>query len=272
MLERFGYHQEGDGFRVDLQRALDETRTELSRFFGFRGHNAVVQFAAPGGAALSVRRILEQRGHPQSVIDESVRRIGEGTETGGSTLYTGDLELDLRPRPEYMVFFSTQVGRLSFLFNLGEEITHGEHISSVVDRESITYREYQARFNALTEEFLGRIGFKRILQVTGGTYELPLNINWKRDLNVNEWEHFIAYWLVDDLIRRQQRLPVRDLFHAPDQTRFWEILLRSVGNPLRMNFKFPQSLRFEGIVSSLNELLRRAKADKAIKLNLSYED
>lgn len=272
MLERFGLTQQLDGkFAINTRQAIDGATEELGSFFKYKPHPALIQFTAPGSEASTIRGILEQRKTDQAAINECVERINTGTEIGGATLYTGDLELDFTPRPKFMIFISNATGIRDFPFTIGEEITHGEHISNIITDQNISYADYRNRFQELAEEFLGYLGRKRMLQVAGLEESYPLNISLERNMTQSEWAHFLAYTTVDDLIERHQELPVVELFHAPNEARLWQILLEAIKEHVEFNFNFSPTLNYEGLVKPLRGLLKEAKANKTLKLKFSHK-
>lgn len=270
MLEKFGLTKLPDGkFTINTREAIDGVTEELGLFFKYKPHYALIQFTSPGSEAAAVRNILGQRDVDKTAINESVERITAGKEMGGATLYTGDLDLPLTPKPAFMVFLSTATATADFPFTLGEEITHGEHMANVIDEQNISNSEYRQRFHELTEEVLGYLGRKRIFQVAGVSHYYPLNVSLDRNHTENEWAHFLAYTTVDDLERKEEDIPAANLFHAPNETKFWQILLEAIKEPIEFNFNFPPDLNFKGLIKPLRNLVREAKANRILKLRFN---
>lgn len=275
MLERFGLYPQADGtLKIVTQQAVDGVVEELSQFFGYNQHHALIKFTAPGDEVSTLRRILNNRisrdpkMHP--AIDKVIERLNLGIEIGGVATYTGDLELGFNPKPYYIVFISNATRISDFPFTLGEEITHGEHETNIIEAGNITHAQYKTRFQELTEEFLGYIGRKRIIAAAGLEGNYPLELTWERNLTRDEWAHLIGYYAVDDLLDQGKKLPVVDLFHAPDETRFWQVLLEAIKDPVVIGFNFPKTLRLEKLIDPVNQLVADCKAEKAIQINFSY--
>jgi hypothetical protein len=272
MLEEFGLTEKPEGgYDINLQRSVNGVVNELSNYFGFKRHDGIVEFTAPGSEAANLRRILNSRNANQNAIENAVDRISAGAEVGGATVYTGDLDLGFPKKPSYMVFVSNATQITNFPFMMGEEFTHGEHMAYGVEDLGLSYTDYKSTFHEVTEEFLGYMGRQRIIKVAGLTGNYNPDLNWTRDLNESEWAHWLGYLSVDHLEEQGKQLPAKELFHAQDETIFWQILLEGVKDPIEFNFCFPPTLRFENLVQPLNNILRNAKADKAIKLDFSYQ-
>lgn len=271
-LERFGVFLDDSGslVRLDAQAAFTEVRKELQLAFGYRPHQGAVEFTGPNEGSLTLRNLLKARQIPDDVINDYVKRQGEGEEIKGCATYIGDIDLGFVPRLDYIVFMSVVTPVAFFPLTLGEEVTHGEHICYVVD-QGASYLGYKDRFHTLTEEVLGYIGRKRIMASAGllGRYETEIELN--QSVKSSFFAHMLAYYLVDDLNERGLLLPEKELFHAPDERVFWKILLGSVGEPVELNFIFPYGLRYEKLVPATQEILVSSKAEEAIKINFSYQ-
>lgn len=274
MMERYGitYNPDGSLDRFDVQTTFEQAREDIAEFFGIRPRNAFVEFRAPEGYGGTLRNILEQRGHSQAVIDEMVRRVSEGTDIGGCALYVGDIELDRETNPQYVIFISTAAKIADFPATLGEEVTHGEHMCEIISRESVTYPQYLSRFHTISDEFLGYLGRKRILQILDldGTYDTTLDAS--KPLTLDQWGHLFGYMIVDDLMEKRKSIPARELFSAPDEAAMWKVLQDATGEPFRFELNFTRSLDFGGLVKPLNDLIAENRAENYIKLDFRHVD
>lgn len=269
MMERYGitYNPDGSLDKFEAQRTFEQVREDIADFFGIRPRNAYVEFTAPQGYGGTLRRILEQRGHSHEVIDLMVRRASEGTEIGGCALYAGDIALDPETNPQYVIFVSTAAKIAEFPATLGEEVTHGEHLCEVISRENITYPQYLLKFHTISNEFLGYLGRKRILELLDqdGTYDTTLDAS--KPLTLNQWGHLFGYLVVDDLMEKQKSLPAKDLFLAPDEATMWKILQEAMGEPFVFGLNFAKGVNFDGLIQPLNDLIAENKAENYIKLD-----
>lgn len=273
MLERFGIYQNPDGSlkRLDAQQSLDQVTSELRSAFGFNpAVRGSVIFTGPDMVNPTFRALLEQRGTSISDIESFHQRLVEASETGGVATYSGDLELGLDPHPDYLVFMSVLSSTNLFPITLAEEITHGEHIAGIINWQGISHLEYRDRFSSLTEEFLGYIGCKKIIEAAGleGKYEPVIDLT--QGMTENDWAHELAYLAVDDLFDRNIELPLRDLFRAPDEAEFWRIASESVSDGVRFRFNFPAGSEFVSLQEWIDPFIKRSKADVFLRTHYSW--
>jgi hypothetical protein len=84
MLEEFGLTEKPEGgYDINLQRSVNGVVNELSNYFGFKRHDGIVEFTAPGSEAANLRRILNSRNANQNAIENAVDRISAGAEVYG---------------------------------------------------------------------------------------------------------------------------------------------------------------------------------------------
>jgi len=273
MLERYGIEYDPDGKlqKLDAQKTFEVVRADISDLFQIQTHGAVVEFTSPEGYTQRLRDLLAARGITDKVdIDTTIKRIGEATEIGGVTAYCGDLDLALDLRPRYIIFLSnaSKVSHLPAI--LAEEVTHGEHEAYMIDDVGMSYTDYQRSFHAISKEFLGYLGRKRVIEIIGmeGRYGTALDAS--RDLTENEWSHFMGYWIADDLLDKSKKLPYTELFHATSEKKMWGILKAAMGEDFHFTLNFAANLNYDKLEGALNSLIRRNKAADYIKLNFRH--
>ncbi len=270
MLERYGIEYSPDGKlqKLDAQRAFEVVREDISGLFQIQTHGAVVEFTSPEGYAQRLRDLLAARNiTDQADIDATVKRIGEATEIGGVTAYCGDLDLALEWRPRYIIFLSNASKITHLPAILAEEVTHGEHEAYMIDDVGMSYADYQTSFHAISKEFLGYLGRKRVIEIIGLEGRYGTTLDASRDLTENEWSHFIGYWIADDLLDKGKKLPYRELFHATSEEEMWHILKTAMGDDFNFTLNFAENLNYEKLQEALNSIIRRNKAADYIKLN-----
>ncbi len=275
MMERYGifYNPDGSLDHFDAQRSFEEVRHNLAQAFSFQPKGAIVEFTAPGGIGTTMRSLLAQRGINQEVIETSVNRIAEATDIGGAAAYAGDLDLDISPKPQYIIFMSTASKIIEFPIFLAEEVTHGEHMATIIQQESITYEEYQNnRFHEISEEFLGYLGRKRILEILDFKGSYNPNIDASKNLTRSYWAHMLAYYMVDDLLEKGKVLPLAQLFHAATEEEMWHILQETTQEPFQLTLNFGTNIDFDNLMEPLNELIAENKANDYIKLTFRRLD
>ncbi len=272
MLERFGLYQNPDGTfqRLDTQRSIDAVNAELNEIFQFNS-NITGSIIFTGAEAVNpvFQRILENRGFESNDIGNFHSRLTVGREIGGAAAYTGDLELGLGETKDFVVFMSSQTRVSDFPIFLAEEIMHGQHIAEVINREGISFEEYRNRFGVLTEEFLGYSGRKKIIEACGLEGKYGTDVELKPGMTESDWGHLLGYFAVDDLFDRGIELPYRDLFRAPDEETFWQILRDNTGTTVNYKFQFPQSQDFTPLQDWLQRYINRCKADSFLQLKFS---
>jgi hypothetical protein len=274
MLERYGVYENPDGSfaRIDTQQSADQVTRDLRDVFGF--NPAVRGNVIFAGDEINpvYRMLMEKRGSSLADLESFHQRLVEATEVGGGATYSGDLELGLDPHPDYLVFMSVRSSAVLFPIVLAEEITHGEHMAGVINWEGISFPEYRSRFSSMTEEFLGYIGRKKIIEAAGlvGGYE-PI-IDLSREMTEDDWAHKLAYLAVDDLFENNRDLPLRELFRAPDEETFWKIAKEAVSDGVKFGFKFPAGRDYAGLKEWIDQFIKRSKADVFIETNYSVAE
>lgn len=268
-LERFGCYQEDGSLVIQNPRqVLIGVKTELATYFESQKHLASFQPIFPDGKAEELmRRILRLRKFSAQETDMVIADINS-PRTPGVVFYTGDIELGYPERAYYAIFVSPTITSGQFLTTLGEEVTHGEHMANLIRPEGPSFDQYSTRFYPLTMETLGCIGRKRIAQVIG----IEENSSPRQINATDPWPEVVAYRAVDWVNTRDIQLPAKELFHAPDQKRFWQIFLGVLKDPVEFKFVLEPTLTNERLIKYIQKMLTDSNAEEAIHIDFAYQE
>jgi hypothetical protein len=255
MLERYGI----------VLSAIRQVREDLIELFGFSSHKGVLNWIDSEEKINILRTYSEFRGASQAEIVTAVEKYTVGKGIGAA--YCADVDLGLETKPEYIIFMSPATEITFIPFVLGEEITHAEHVCSVIEEERITYREYQKRFHVVTEEFLGYIGRRKIHENALVPFEYKAVIGPTKNLSHhNTVAHWLAYYAVDGLNSEKVKLPFKELFHAQYEEQFWEIVLGALGRPYPLSFKSAEGHLSPSFAASIKDIMKQSKSEGAFQL------
>ncbi|MBI2579575.1 MAG: hypothetical protein HYW27_01600 [Candidatus Aenigmarchaeota archaeon] len=181
--------------------------------------------------------------------------------------YTGDMDLDT----DYIVFVNDATEATAV--RLGEEMTHGEHMTTHIRNLGAVSR-YTERFSGTTTEFMGFLGLRSVERENNGItfdyfdYTGPDVLNPILDLT-RDAEHYVGYSVSDQLINSRRRINYRDLFHADSQAVVWDIV-KSLIRPRIRVFIEPEKY-CQLVVDAYNSLyegvLERAELDAGIEIS-----
>ena len=197
----------------ELKKIADGVRKDLDKRFRFDYYdsevNAYVGDASMEGCMREFLAMERLRGAPESEVKRQMEHLSNPG--SGACIYIGDVS-----DTDYAVFVNGVSEATPIL--LGEEITHGEHVTEHVRRLG-SLEGFYREFGHAAPELLGYLGMHimaKKLASAGNAITL--------DTSKTEGAHKAGYTYASRLINSGKEILYPDIFHAKNRKEIWDIM------------------------------------------------